>query len=388
MNTHDTPLPSRVTLDVDLDVLTENFRKICAAVAPLGVIVVLKANAYGLGMRRVAESLAKAGAAAIAVAELAEAMEVVRFGVPVLLLGTVLPHELRPALTAGIRIPVAGLDEAREISRAATELHTVARCHLAIDTGMGRVGILATGKTGTAGAADEIAHIAALPNLALEGAYSHFPNAYVEGDSATRRQITTFLALAAALKQRGVKIAQLHIANSDAINNVPEARVAPFTHVRTGINLYGSFDMVGRRMLDLRPVLTLRARLAQVRVLPAGSTVGYGCTFVCPREMRVGTVAAGYADGLPLALSNRGALLIRGKRCAVIGRVSMDYTTVALDAAEDAAAGDEVICIGEAGAEAVAVEDWAALKGTHPYEVICSIGSRVKRQYTRGETAK
>jgi len=154
--------------------------------------------------------------------------------------------------------------------------------------------------------------------------------------------------------------------------------------VRTGINLYGSFDTIGNRRLRLRPVLAMRARLAQVRTLSAGSTIGYGRTFVCPRDMRIGTVAAGYADGLPLALSNRGSLLVRGRPCPVVGRISMDYTTVALDQVEDAQAGDEVVCVGGEAPGAMSVEAWATLKGTHPYEVICSFGSRVQRRYVGG----
>ena len=368
-------ITSRVVLDIDLDILAENYRKITESVSPLKTIVVLKADAYGLGMRPIAQSLARAGAAAIATAELKEAIAAAEFNLPVILLGTVLPDELEPALRAGIRIPVAGLDEAKTISAAARKLGITALCHIALDTGMGRVGIRHQDALAV------IPQIAALPNIRLEGLYSHFPTAYLENDDGTSLQIEAFKKLAADLRLQGIAIPWLHIANSDAINNFPAAYKAPFTHVRTGINLYGSFDIIGNRRLRLRPVLTLRARLAQVRTLPAGSTIGYGRTFVCPRDMRVGTVAAGYADGLPLALSNRGSLLIRGRMCPVIGRISMDYTTVALDQAEDATTGDEVICLGSELPNATSVESWATLKGTHPYEVMCSIGSRVQRRY-------
>ncbi|MGI5867966.1 MAG: alanine racemase [Kiritimatiellia bacterium] len=367
---------SRVVLDIDLDILAENYRKIAASVAPLQTIAVLKADAYGLGMRPIAQTLAKAGAAAIATAELAEALAAVDLGLPVLILGTVLPDELDPALRAGVRVPIAGLDEARAIGKAAERLGVVARGHLALDTGMGRVGIRLKD------AADVIPQIAAVPNLVLEGLYSHFPAAYLEHDPGTPRQVEAFLALAARLRAQGIALPWLHIANSDAINNFPETAChAPFTHVRTGINLYGSFDTIGNRRLHLRPVLTMRARLAQVRTLSAGSTIGYGRTFTCPGDMRIGTVAAGYADGLPLALSNRGSLLIRNRACPVVGRISMDYTTVALDQVADAQIGDEVVCVGGEAPGAMSVEAWAMLKGTHPYEVICSFGSRVKRRY-------
>lgn len=376
------PVNSRVVLDIDLDILAENFRKITASVSPLKTIVVLKANAYGLGMTPIAHALANVGASAIATAELGEALAAAAFKLPVLILGTVLPDELEPALRAGIRIPVAGLEEARTISAVAGRLGTTATCHIALDTGMGRVGIR------LADAIDLIPKIAAFPHIVLEGMYSHFPTAYLENDADTPKQIESFKRLASDLRARGIPIPWLHIANSDAINNFPGAYEAPFTHVRTGINLYGSFDIIGNRRLRLRPVLTMRAKLAQVRTLTAGSTIGYGRTFVCPRDMRVGTVAAGYADGLPLALSNRGSLLIRGRLCPVIGRISMDYTTVALDQVDDATAGDDVICVGSEKTNAISVETWATLKGTHPYEVICSIGNRVQRHYLGGGAAQ
>ena len=225
---------SRVVLDIDLGILADNFNRISQAVSPLGVIVVLKANAYGLGMREVARALAGAGAAAIATAELDEALEAVEFGLPVIILGTVLPEELEPALAAGVRIPVAGLEEARKTSSAALALGTTAKCHLAVDTGMGRVGIRLNDAPGM------IPQIASLPGIELEGMYSHFPTAYIGGDENTSAQIEAFRELAAGLADRGIHIPWLHMANSDAINNFEEACRAPFTQVKTGISLYGS----------------------------------------------------------------------------------------------------------------------------------------------------
>ena len=376
-------MTSRVVLDINLDILAENFRKISQSVAPLGTLVVLKANAYGLGMRPIAEALTKAGAYGIATAELSEALAANDLGLPVMILGTILPDELGPALQAGIHIPIAGLEEARAASETAQRLGTTARGHIAVDTGMGRIGIqLADART-------VIPQIASLPNLVLEGLYSHFPCADIEQDNGTLQQIETVKQLSNDLRKNGIRIPSLHIANSAAINNFPDyACTHPFTHVRTGINLYGGFDAVANGRLQLRPVLTLRAKLAQVRTLPAGSTIGYSRTFVCQHEMRIGTIAAGYADGLPLTLSNRGSLLIRGQLCPVVGRVSMDYTTVSLDALENAEAGDDVICVGSEYTNAPSVGSWAAIKGTHPYEVLCSIGHRVQRRYIGASSAQ
>lgn len=370
------PAPSRVTLEVDLSVLEDNFRKIREGVAPLGVIAVLKADAYGLGMPAIARRLGRAGAAGIATAELAEALaaQAATGGrVPVGILGSLLPDEIAPAVRAGIRIPLSDWDEARAVSAEAVRAKRPARCHVALDTGMSRVGVRLD-------EADElIPRLAALPGVELEGLYSHFPTANVPGDPATAAQVRAVKALARRLVARGIRFAALHLANSDGINNVPAACRAPFTHVRAGINLHGSFDPLGNRRLRLRPVFTLKARLAQVRRVPAGATLGYGRTYALPRETLVGTVAAGYADGLPLALSNRGSILVRGVPCPVIGRICMDFTTVSLEQVPEARVGDECVCLGRQGGRSIDIDEWATLKGTHAYEVLCAIGSRVRR---------
>ena len=371
--------PSRVTLEVSLGAVAGNFRAVQARVAPLGVIAVLKADAYGLGMSRIAERLGREGAAGIATAELREALaaqEATGGKVPVGILGSLMPDEIGPAVRAGIRIPLSDLDEARAVSAAARKCGRTARCHVALDTGMSRVGVALED------AEETVPRFAALPGIELEGLYSHFPTANVPGDGATLAQVRAVKALVRRLAAKGVRFAALHVANSDGVNNVPSACRAPFTHVRTGINLHGSFDPLGARALALKPVFTLRARLAQVRLVRAGRTIGYGRTWTAPRDVLVGTVAAGYADGLPLALSNRGSILVHGQPCPVVGRICMDFTTVLLDQVPDARPGDEAVCLGRQGGREIGIDEWATLKGTHAYEVLCAIGSRVRRTYS------
>ena len=371
--------PSRVTLEVSLGAVAGNFRAVQARVAPLGVIAVLKADAYGLGMSRIAERLGREGAAGIATAELREALaaqEATGGKVPVGILGSLMPDEIGPAVRAGIRIPLSDLDEARAVSAAARKCGRTARCHVALDTGMSRVGVALED------AEETVPRFAALPGIELEGLYSHFPTANVPGDGATLAQVRAVKALVRRLAAKGVRFAALHVANSDGVNNVPAACRAPFTHVRTGINLHGSFDPLGARALALKPVFTLRARLAQVRLVRAGRTIGYGRTWTAPRDVLVGTVAAGYADGLPLALSNRGSILVHGQLCPVVGRICMDFTTVLLDQVPDARPGDEAVCLGRQGGREIGIDEWATLKGTHAYEVLCAIGSRVRRTYS------
>ena len=366
--------PRRVWLEVDLATLCENHRKIAAAVAPASVMAILKANAYGLGAQPIAAALAKAGVTRFGVAEPYEALALASLNLPVQILGSILPEEMPSMIEAGVVLPVTDLVTAQQIARECKRQKRRAKVHFKIDTGMGRLGILLRD------APDVIREAIRLPELDAEGIYSHFPVAYRAGEEYTQRQIDGFLALLETLAKDNIIFALRHMANSDAINNFPRTAKPPFNLVRTGINLHGSFDTEGRRVLHLRPVLTLKTRLTAVRRMPAGSYIGYGLTCHLPRETTVGTISAGYADGLPLALSNRGHVLIRGKACPILGRISMDYTTVSLEQVPEATVGDEVICLGGEGPLAVTVEDWAQLKGTHPYEIICSFGTRVERR--------
>lgn len=363
----------RVWLEISLQTLTDNFKKIQETVHPCGVIAVLKANAYGLGVEKIAETLAKAGVAGFGVAELNEALAIKKFGKPVQIIGAVLPDEISDAVHNGIILPATDYRTAKLISDESVRQKRTTECHFLVDTGMGRLGTIASE------AIKEARKCAKLPNIHLAGIYTHFPVAYRAGSEYTFEQIKKFLAILDSLAKTGINFEKIHCANSDAINNFPFTYKPPFNLVRTGINIHGSFDSEGKRSLNLKSVLTLKTRLAAVRTLEAGTSIGYGCTYTLPRKMRVGTISAGYADGLPLALSNRGYVLIRGKPCEILGRVSMDYTTVSLEQVPDAECGDEVICLGGQGLHAISVENWALLKGTHPYEIICSFGSRVKR---------
>jgi len=221
--------------------------------------------------------------------------------------------------------------------------------------------------------------VASCPNLDCEGIFSHCPTAFDPSDEFANDQIALFKAILKDVAKDGITFRKIHIAASDAINNFPAAKRAPFNIVRTGINLHGSFDPNGRRVLKVESVLTLKTRVAQVRLLPAGTTLGYGRTWCLAKPTRVATISAGYADGLPLALTNRGHVLINGAPCPVIGRISMDYTTVDVSKAGDVKPGDEVIALGGKGKYAITPDDWASLKGTHAYDIICSFGNRVQR---------
>lgn len=366
---------SRVWLEIDLEKLKNNFRKIQDIVQPSSVIAILKANAYGLGVLKIAETLSEAGASGFGVAELNEALELKNIGKPVQILGNILPFELPDAVSAGIILPLNDMETARAISAEAIKQNKTVECHFKIDTGMGRLGILEQN------AISIIPEIVKLPNLNCCGIYSHFPMAYRTGSEITEKQVGKFYNLLEGLKAKGITFTKIHIANSDAINNFPFTYHHPFNQVRTGINLYGSFDNEGQRSLKLESILSLKTRLILVRALPAGMTIGYGCTYKLIKDTKVGTIAAGYADGLPLALSNRGYVLIHGRLCPILGRLSMDYTTVSLENVPEAKCDDEVICLGGEEPNGISIENWAQVKGTHAYDLICSFGSRVERRY-------
>ena len=367
----------RVRVEIDLAALERNYRRIVAHVKPARVLCVLKANAYGLGVGAYAKTLAGAGCTMFGVAEPFEALELKRClrgaGADIQMLSSVLPDEIPAMVRAGVTLPVIDVATAKLISDAAVRAGRTARVHFKIDTGMGRLGILAD----DAPAAME--KVMALPGLDCEGVFTHCPMAYDPKDPFTKRQIARFRRLVEDCAARGMVFRKVHMAASDAINNFPETARPPFNVVRTGINLHGSFDPNGRRALKVEPVLSLKTRVAQVRELPAGTTLGYGRTWCLNAPTRVATISVGYADGLPLALTNRGFVLIGGRRCRIVGRISMDYTTVDVSDVPGVKAGDEVVCFGRSGRESITPDDWAAVKGTHAYDIICSLGTRVQR---------
>ncbi len=365
---------SRVRLEINLEAIRENFRRISRSVAPSQVMPILKADAYGLGALRIAEALANEGPARFGVAEAKEALALRRHVKrPVQIIGGLLADEAEACVRAGIVCPIGDLAIAKRLSAEAVRQRRKAKVHIKVDTGMGRLGLPHFD------AYAAILKIVRLPGLEIEGIYSHFANANNAQHAKTREQVVLFSQLLEKLKAKGIGFPLIHLANSDAINNFPDTH---FGMVRPGINLYGVFDLEGCQRYRLLPSLTLKSTLLSKRLLPAGYTIGYGCTHTLFQETWVGTIPAGYADGIPLAAGNSGQVLIRGKRCPIIGRVSMDYITVDLGACPQSRVGDAVVIAGRSGSEEITMEDWARIKQTHPYDIICSLGNRVERVYS------
>jgi len=362
---------SRVWLEIDTRRIIKNFNSIRKSTGCIPIMTVLKANAYGLGAKTLAPVLAQAGADRIGVAELKEAASIInKVTVPVQIIGGILENEIADAVKMNLVLPAGNIDIAKKISKVSVLQGCRTRVHILIDTGMGRLGFLPED------APHAVRTIAALPGVSIEGIYSHYANANDRKHPKTREQTAVFLKVLASLPE--IQFPIIHIANSDAMNNFPDTY---FNMVRTGINLYGVFDLQGLHRYSLLPTLSLKTRLIDNRILPKGSTVGYGCTHTLKKDTPVGTISAGYADGIPLAASNSGKVIINDIYCQIIGRVSMDYTTVDLSLCPDVKPGTIVTIMGSSKSKKITVEDNARIKNTHPYDIICSLGSRVERVY-------
>lgn len=363
--------------EIDLDAVANNVRFFADHAGPrAGVIAVVKANAYGHGAIMVARAAVAAGARWLAVATVDEGCQLRAAGLtaPILVLAPSHPDEATAAVRADLTLAVADLAMAAAVGSAAGAV--AARVHVEVDTGLNRFGIAHTT------AAQEIARIAALPGVRLDGVYTHFATA----DEADRRfhdeQQARFGAVLDALAGRGLTVPHVHQDNSAGAIGGPGSRA---TLIRPGVALYGMSpsDEVPAPPA-LRPVLTLRSRVARVLDLASGDTVSYGRTFIAKAPMRAALVPLGYADGYRRSLSGRGQMLLGGQRTPVLGRVCMDQTVIAVPDGMPMAVGDEVVAIGSQGDARISADELAVLAGTIPYEIGTGISARVPRHYLRG----
>ena len=368
----------RTWAEIDLGALEHNYRAL-RAMAPrdckfLGLV---KSNAYGHGAVPVAKKLRELGADMLAVACLAEAMELRQAGIdlPILCLGQT-PVELAPLLLEyGVTQTVEDLETGRALSDAAQEAGKTLKIHVKLDTGMSRLGFLWRKGEDNRQLLEEIAALCALPGLEAEGMFTHFADA--DGSEAyTMDQLTRFLDAREELEKRGVTFAIYHCGASAAVLNYPCTHM---NMIRPGIALYGYYPDPSMEGLDgpcLEPVMTVKSRICAVRTVPAGTSVSYGRTAVLKRDSRLAVVPIGYGDGYPRALSNRMDLRIRGKDCPIVGRICMDMCMVDVTDLPEAAVGDTAVVYGPKLTERA-----AALTGTIVYELLCDVAPRVPRIY-------
>jgi len=363
----------RTWAEIDLSALAFNYRAL-RDLLPTGCkfLGVVKAGAYGHGAVPVARKLEDLGADYLAVACLDEAVQLRQAGIrlPILILGVTPPAWAEELVRWNLTQAVGDLTLAQAYAAAARAAGTRLKVHIKVDTGMSRLGFLWTQ------AVEGALAVAALPGLEPEGIFTHF--AAADGDEAfTMEQFTRFLTVTDTLAARGLTFAIRHCAAAAAVLNYP------CTHldmVRPGIALYGHYPAPDMdNLCPLKPVMTLKTRVAAVRKVPAGSTVSYGRTAALAGETTLAVLPVGYADGFPRQLSNQGSVLLHGRPCPIVGRVCMDLCMVAVDGLPDPVRpGEEAVLYGP---EPVSVEHAADLCGTIPYELLCAVAPRVPRIY-------
>ncbi|HEX5502257.1 MAG TPA: alanine racemase [Thermomicrobiales bacterium] len=364
--------------EIDLDAVAQNVRHFAAlAGGRAAVLAVVKANAYGHGAVMVARAALDAGARWLGVATVDEGLLLRRAGLaaPILVLAPADPAEAAAAVAADLTLAVGDLDLAAAVARAARAAGRAATVHLEVDTGMRRYGVPAEGAVALA------ARVAALPGLRLGGLYTHFATADEADRAFFAEQRARFAAVVREVRAAGLDVPLVHQDNSAA------ALAAPDSHldlIRVGIALYGlSPSSEVPAPAALRPVAAVRSRVARVIDLASGDGVSYGRAFVAARPMRAALVPLGYADGYRRALSGRAAMLLGGRRAAVLGRVCMDQTVVAVPDGLDVRVGDEVTALGAQGDECITAEELADLAGTIAYEITTGFGARLPRHYRR-----
>lgn len=372
---------SRVYAKIDLDAVTYNMEQMKQRIdGDTKIMAVIKSDGYGHGAIQVAEVLEKYDYIwGFAVATLDEAVVLRTEGIqkPILVLGCIFPDQYLEMLDNDIRMNVYTEEMAKEISYMARREGKTAYLHIKLDTGMARLGFAVNNES-----VDAITRISKLPNVNMEGVFTHFAKADETDKTFTKNQISQFVSMTEKLRERGVTFPYEHCANSAAIIDVEDAR---FDIVRAGISTYGLYpsEEVNQNAVHLKPALALKSHVAFVKEIEEGTPVSYGGTFVAKKKMKIATIPVGYGDGYPRSLSGKGYVLIRGKKANILGRICMDQFMVDVTDIEGVSFGDKVTLIGRDGNEAISVEKLSELSGRFNYEFICALGKRIPRVYVK-----
>ena len=368
----------RCYAEISLEAIGHNIREVKKRL-PDGVklLGVVKANAYGHGAVPVASYLENQ-VDYFATATIEEAIELRENGIsaPILILGYVSPSQYGDLVEYDITQTIDSYAQALALEKEAARQNRKAKAHLAVDTGMTRIGFQVTEHD-----ADEAAKIADLPHIELEGMFTHFSCADQEDKTYCSMQMEKYDKMTALLAERGVTIPLRHICNSAGIMEFDDHH---FEMVRSGIITYGIYpsEEVKKERLDLIPALSWKSHVIHVKEVGPGIGVSYGATYVTEKPMtRIATVSAGYADGYPRALSNQGCVLIHGKKAPIIGRICMDQMMVDVTDIPDVQVEDVVTLVGTDGDETITIEEIANPAARFDYEMLCDISSRVTRVY-------
>jgi len=361
----------RCWVEIDRSALRHNAKFVRKRIGSAEMLAVVKANAYGHGLIGVAETLADE-AQLFGVANLEEAMALREsFSHPIVILGPALPGERSTIAERGFIPTISAFEEAEDFSRLARSLPVVV--NFKIDTGMGRMGVPEDE------ALDVLKKVSTFPNIRIHSVSTHLP---VSGEDAdyTRDQLLRFSEIMKQIRAAVPINYKAHVLQSAGVLAFAE-HAGVFDMVRAGIVLYGISPLPEFQNL-LKPAMTWKTRISLMRDIPKGSSISYGRTFITPRKMRIATLSAGYADGYPWHLSNRdAAVLVRGRRCAILGRVTMDLMMIDVSKIDNAQVGDEVVLMGRDANEEISCADLANAAGTIPWEITTRIGARVRRVY-------
>ena len=362
---------------IDLDAISANFEAVCQKVG-VPVMAVVKADAYGHGAVQVARLL-EGHCAFFGVSSMLEAMELRKAGLrtPILILGPIRQESFADAVRSGIRPTIFRYEDAVALSQAATEAGVVAPFHIAVDTGMSRIGFQAD-----AAAIETCLKISELPNIMAEGIFSHFATADCEDLTQARNQADQFDSFYDTLNSQGMHIPIRHMDNSAGLMNFDRH----YEMVRSGIVTYGMYpsEEVSPQLLKLQPALQFLSRITHIKTLPAGRQISYGGTYTTTGPTVVATVPVGYADGYRRSLSGKFYVLIHGHRAPILGRVCMDQMMVDVTGIPDVHLNDRVVLVGRSGDEEITMEQIAEAAGSFNYEFVSGISRRVPRIYTRG----
>lgn len=373
----------RYYAEIDVDALLHNIRQIRQRIGEkTKLCCVIKANAYGHGAVELAQILENEDGAAdwFAVSSVDEAMEIRNAGIkkPVLVLGTTFENQFEEAIIHDITLTIYTKNSALKLNEAAARCGKKANVHIKLDTGMSRIGFEISEAS-----ADDAAAIASMPWIYVQGMYTHFACADMEGRSATDAQMERYFQMAGMLEKRGICIPMMHMANSAGIMEYADAHMQM---VRAGIILYGLYpsDEISHQSIDLKPVMSLKSHIAYIKTIPADTPVSYGGTYVTDKATVLATIPVGYADGYFRSLSNRGYVLIRGHKAPIRGRVCMDQFMVDVTGIEGVCEGDTVVIMGNDGGVSLSAETISEMAGSFNYEWVCEVSRRVPRVYYSG----
>ena len=369
------PISPPTRIEIDLKAIRFNLGQVRKKVGPkTGILGMVKTDAYGHGIVETAKTLRDSGIDFLGVVAPGEGIFLRKKGikVPILVFGSILSGEIEPVITHKLTPAITCWETAQALNKKAGTRKKI-KVHLNVDTGMGRWGIWHKQ------ALEFVKKLKRLKNLFLEGVYTHLAAADQKDKRFSHQQLARFSELLNSLAGLGIEVPYRHAANSAAILGLENSY---FNLVRPGIMLYGAYPSEDvRHSLPLKPVLSLKTKIAYLKTVAKGRTIGYGVKFIARRPTIIGTIPLGYGDGYPRLLSNRAPCLVRGKRVPVVGAICMNETMVDLGRIRDIKIGEEVVLLGRQGKERISVEGLAKICGTIPNELLCQFSSHIRRVY-------